>query len=160
MSQPVHVLRPSAPRRAFGLVVQAALGLILIYLAAAFPPQSLTWRAFLVVLGIAALLLAVRGWRGSAQAIVLDETGLRQEDGTEIAPLARIRSVDRAVFTFKPSNGFLVRLDAPLGRAWVPGMWWRIGRRVGIGGVTNAAETRMVADALSLMVMRRDGGLD
>jgi hypothetical protein len=160
MSAPLHVLRPSGPRRAFGLVVQGALGLILVYLAAAHPREAPGWRLFLIALGVAALVLALRGWRGSSQGIVLDGAGLRQEDGTEIAPLDRILSVDRAVFAFKPSNGFLVRLDAPLGRAWVPGMWWRIGRRVGVGGVTNAAETRMVADALSLMLLRRDGKAD
>ena len=87
---------------------------------------------------------------------LLDETGLRQEDGTPIAPLDDIASIDRALFSFKPSNGFLIRLRAPLGRAWVPGMWWRIGRRVGIGGVTGGAETKMMADALSMMVAERD----
>jgi len=156
MSEPIHVLRPSAPRRAFGFVVQVVLGLTLLYLAVVHPPDVLGWRIFLIVLGIAALVLGQRGWTGSAQGIVLDAEGLREEDGRPIAPLDRIASVDRALFSFKPSNGFLIRLDAPLGRAWVPGMWWRIGRRVGIGGVTRAAETKVMADALSMMIAQRD----
>ncbi|PWJ22506.1 hypothetical protein [Jannaschia seohaensis] len=156
MSEPIHILYPSAPRRAFGLVVQIVLGLALLYLAVAHPPQVLGWRIFLVVLGIAALVLGHRGWVGSAQGIVLDETGLREESGRVIAPLDRIVSVDRALFSFKPSNGFLIRLDEPLGRAWVPGMWWRIGRRVGIGGVTRGAETKILSDALSMMIAQRD----
>ncbi|MFO6465670.1 hypothetical protein ACK8OR_14845 [Jannaschia sp. KMU-145] len=156
MSEPLHILRPSAPRRVLGLVVQVLLGLLLLYIAMAFPPAELIWRVVLLGLGIAALVLAQSGWRGSSIGIVLDEDGLRQEDGRPIAPLDNIASVDRALFSFKPSNGFLVRLREPMGRAWVPGMWWRIGRRVGIGGVTGGAETKIVADALSFMVAERD----
>ena len=156
MTEPLHILRPSPPRRVVGLVIQLALGGLVLWLAVVHPPASLGWRLFLIAFGVAALVLAQKGWQGSAQGIVLDETGLRQEDGTPIAPLDDIASIDRALFSFKPSNGFLIRLRAPLGRAWVPGMWWRIGRRVGIGGVTGGAETKMMADALSMMVAERD----
>lgn len=156
MADPIHILHPSAPRRAFGFVTQIVLGLALLYLALAHPPELLGWQVFLIVLGIAALVLGQRGWTGSAQGIVLDEDGLREESGRMIAPLESIVAVDRALFSFKPSNGFLIRLDAPLGRAWVPGMWWRIGRRVGIGGVTRGAETKILSDALSMMIAQRD----
>lgn len=134
------------------------LGAVLLYLAAVYPPTDLGWRLFLIVLGLAALFLGMRGWHGSSVAILLDDGGLRQEDGTIIAPLSEIASVDRALFTFKPSNGFIIRLHSPLGRAWVPGMWWRLGKRIGIGGVTSGAETKIMADALSMMVAARDGG--
>lgn len=157
---PLHVLRPSGPRRFFGLAVQLILGSLLLYVAIVHPPADLLWKLFLIGLGLGALVLARHGWRGSARGIVLDETGLHQEDGRAVAPLDNIASVDRALFSFKPSNGFIVRLRAPMGRAWVPGMWWRVGRRVGIGGVTGGAETKIVADALSFMVARRDGDFD
>lgn len=157
-SGPIHVLRPSGTRRVVGLVVLLALGMMLLSIAVLDPPGNPGWLVFLIAMGAGALFLAQRGWRGSAVAIVLDADGLHEEDGTPIAPLADIVSVDRATFSFKPSNGFLIRLRDPLGRAWNPGMWWRIGRRVGIGGVTRGAETKMVADALSAMVMERDAG--
>ena len=153
----MHILRPSAPRRAIGLAIQAALGGLLLWLAVVHPPSNVVWLVFLVVLGVAVLALAQKGWRGSAQGIVLREDGLFAEDGAPIAPLDDIASVDRALFSLKPSNGFLIRLARPLGRAWVPGMWWRMGRRVGIGGVTRGADTKIVADALAVMVARRDG---
>ena len=156
MDAPLHILRPSGPRRTLGLVMQGLLGAMLLWLAVAYPPESLALRLFLVAFGIVALMLAQRGWQGSQQGIVLREDGLFQEDGRPIAPLAEIASVDRALFTFKPSNGFLIRLAEPIGRAWVPGMWWRVGRRVGIGGVTGGAETKMLADTLSALVARRD----
>ena len=152
------VLRPSPARQAFGLSVQALLGAILLWLVVSVPPASMGWRLFLFALGTGALVLAVRGWRGAAQGIVLTEAGLHLEDGTPLAPLDRIRAVDRSAFTFKPANGFLLTLDAPLGRAWVPGLYWRVGRRLGVGGMTNAAETKAVAQALSILVAQRDAG--
>ncbi|MGB3409452.1 MAG: hypothetical protein WBA67_18380 [Jannaschia sp.] len=160
MTEPMLILRPSAPRRVFGLLIQLTLGGLLLYLAVVFPPASAGWRIFLIVLGVAALVMGQRGWYGSALGIVLDETGLHQEDGRPVAPMDNIASVDRALFSFKPSNGFIVRLREPMERAWVPGLWWRMGRRVGVGGVTGGAETKIVADALSLMVAARDEGRD
>lgn len=160
MPEPLHVLRPSAPRRVLGAAIQLALGGLILWIAVAHPPSNPLWLVFLIVFGLAALMLAQKGWRGSANAIVLDERGLYAEDETPIAPLGNIASVDRALFSFKPSNGFLIRLRAPAGRAWSPGMWWRFGRRVGIGGVTGGAETKIVADALSFMVAERDARED
>ncbi|CTQ33801.1 hypothetical protein [Jannaschia rubra] len=154
--EPLHVLRPSAMRRTMAFAVQLALGAMLLWLGFVHPPASAAWQVFLIGLGLATLVLAQKGWRGSMQGIALDADGLRQEDGRPIAPLADIASVDRALFSFKPSNGFVVRLRQPVGNAWVPGMWWRLGRRVGIGGVTGGAETRIMADALSAMVAERD----
>ncbi|CUH39773.1 hypothetical protein JSE7799_02501 [Jannaschia seosinensis] len=156
MSAPLHIVRASPSRRAFAVGVQGILGLLLLWIALASPPADLGWRAFLVVAGVAALLLAWRGWERSGVALILDADGLRQEDGTWIAAMDDIDSVDRSLFTFKPSNGFLIRLRRPLGRAWAPGLWWRVNRRVGVGGVTNGRDTKILADALSFMVAERD----
>jgi hypothetical protein len=151
-----HVLRPSPARRGFGLAVQTSLGVLLLWLAVAHPPEGWGWWAFLVALGGLTLATAWRGWRGGTLGLVLEEDGLRQEDGEWIAPLDNVAAVDRALFSFKPSNGFLIRLKEPMDRRWMPGMWWRIGRRVGIGGVTGGAETKVMADILTSMIARRD----
>ena len=156
MSEPLHILRASPPRRIFAVGVQGVLGLLLLWIALAVPPEGLGWRAFLVLAGLGAVLLALRGWRGSDAVLVLDADGLRQADGTPVAPMQAIASVDRSLFTFKPSNGFLIRMREPLGFGWTPGLWWRVGRRVGVGGVTNARDTKMLADALSFLVAQRD----
>jgi hypothetical protein len=67
--------------------------------------------------------------------------------------------VERGAFAFKPSNGFLVRLDKPLGRGWAPGLWWRLGRLLGVGGVTSASQSKAMAEILSLELARRAGKL-
>lgn len=64
-------------------------------------------------------------------------------------------SVDRGVFAFKPSNGFLVRTRDGAPAAWVPGIWWRRGRSIGIGGLIPAHQTKLVAEVLSVELARR-----
>jgi hypothetical protein len=130
---------------------------VLLWIALSTPPADPVWLVFLLATGAITLLLAVRGWRRSDAPLHLRADGLWQEDGTPVAPLDEIEAVDRALFTFKPSNGFLLRTRAPLGRAWAPGMWWRIGRRVGIGGVISGADTKIAADILSTLVARHGG---
>jgi hypothetical protein len=152
----LHVLRPSPARRAFGALTQAMLGLIVLWIALASPPDDPEWLVFLLVLGAVMIALTIRGWRRSDAPLLLQADGLWEEGGGAVAPLAEIEAVDRALFSFKPSNGFLIRTRSPLGRAWAPGMWWRIGRRVGVGGVISGADSKIAADILSALVARRD----
>jgi hypothetical protein len=152
----LHVLRPSPARRAFGALTQAGLGAILLWIAAATPPVEPAWLVFLVVLGAGAIVLALRGWRRSEAPLILRRDGLWEEGGAAVAPLGEVEAVDRSLFTFKPSNGFLLRLRRPLGAAWAPGMWWRLGRRVGIGGVISGADSKIAADILSTLLAERD----
>jgi hypothetical protein len=152
----LYEITASEPRRVFGSLVQGLLGILLITVALASPPRDLGFVILLLAIGVVALVTAIRGWRASGGRIVLRTDGLFEDTGAPIAPLDLIDSVDRALFTFKPAQGFLIHLKEPGPRAWRPGMWWRLGRRVGIGGVTSGAQTKIVADTLSMMVADRD----
>ena len=161
-------IAPSPVRRALGVGVLVLLGAALVAIALARPPEAPGWRLFLLANGAVALWLSRRMWLVSARGLVLTEAGLREEGegGRWLAPIEAVRGVERGAFAFKPSNGFLLRLAAPGPRAWSPGVWWRVGRRVGVGGVLRAAEARAAADALHLMTAssspsrpgRRSGG--
>ncbi|RVT84546.1 hypothetical protein DXV76_12780 [Rhodobacteraceae bacterium CCMM004] len=155
---PLARLRASPPRRAFGTGVLGLLGLLLIWLAVTAGP-TLPWRLVLLALGGGALAGAIRVWQATKATLLLYPHGLVDSDGRVVAEMDEIKAVDRGMFAFKPSNGFLMTLTAPAGRAWAPGLWWRVGRRVGVGGVTSSAEARAMADVLSVLIARRDGGL-
>ena len=157
-TDPMLTVRPSPARHYFGVGVQAALGLLLLYVAFATPPADITWQVFLLVIGVGALLTAGRAWTAANGAVVLRADGLFDAQGRTIARLDEITNVDRAVFSFKPSNGFLIRMNTRQERAWVPGMWWRFGKRVGIGGVLPGAQAKLIADTLSAMIDARDEG--
>jgi len=148
-------IRPTMLRRLVGVGTLAVLGGLLVYIGVAFPPRTILWQAFLVGLGALALWLAERSWRASAREIELTETELRDSAGTVICALDDIVAVERGAFAFKPSQGFLLRLSGPAPASWAPGLWWRLGRRVGIGGLTPGADARVVADALSAHVASR-----
>jgi hypothetical protein len=64
--------------------------------------------------------------------------------------------VERGAFALKPSNGFTLVMKHKSPRAWAPGIWWRTGYRVGVGGVTAAGQSRFMAEQIALMIARRD----
>jgi hypothetical protein len=136
----------------------SALGLVLLWVAVTAPARAPGWQAFLIGAGLAALGAAWAQWRATTRGLVLTRAGLVDTEGTEIAALADIVAVDRSLFAFKPSNGFLLRLARPAPRGWAPGLWWRLGRNVGIGGATPGGETRAMADLISILLSEREQG--
>ncbi len=123
----------------------------MIYLALSTSP-TLPWRLFLLGVGGLSLWLADATRRATETSIVLTTDGLRSSDGEEIALLDQITAVKRGTFDLKPSNGFSVILKQPRTRRWQPGMWWAIGRRVGVGGVTPASQAKPMAMMLESLL--------
>ncbi len=144
----------SAPRRLLGVGALVFLGALLIYMAFAAPP-SLVWQLFLLALGAGALVLAALMRQATALELELTETELRDTSGAVLARIDDVVRVDRGAFAMKPSNGFTLTTNRPQARCWRPGLWWRLGRRVAVGGVTSGAQTRPVADVIAAMIARR-----
>lgn len=145
-------LEASGPRRIIGAAVLAMLGAFLIYLALWHPPQSLALRVFLVGFGAFALFGCVRLWHCTLVTLELTATELREEGGRVLARVDQITDVSRGAFAFKPSNGFSLTLKSPGGFVWAPGLWWRVGRRIGVGGVTSAAPARVMAETIAALI--------
>ncbi|WP_254436800.1 hypothetical protein [Ruegeria arenilitoris] len=144
----------SAPRRWIGVGMLTTVGVLVLYVALASPP-ALGWQLFLIVVGGAAFWLAYRMWFATADRIELTQSEIRTGSGHKIADVQDIESVDRGVFAFKPSNGFLIRTNTSTGARWEPGLWWRLGHRVGVGGMTAAAETKFMSEILSAILAER-----
>lgn len=147
-------IEASAPRRVMGTLMLGGTGCILVYLALAAPPSPV-WLLFLLVVGAGALWLAVRMWQATIHRIELTAQELRCSDGQVIARVEEIEAIDRGFFAFKPSNGFLIRTRAPGARSWLPGLWWRMGRRIGVGGVTPGQQGKVMSDILAAMLAQR-----
>ncbi|WP_299952834.1 hypothetical protein [uncultured Roseobacter sp.] len=148
-------IKASAGRRFLGIGLLSVLGVLVIYVAIASPP-SFGWQIFLVALGITALLVADAMRRSTAHVLELTRTELRDSGGVVIADVAEITGIDRGAFAFKPSNGFLLRLKNTGPRNWRPGLWWRVGRRVGVGGMTPGRQTKYMAEIIAVMLAERE----
>lgn len=151
----IAIVHASQPRRYFACAVMFVLGATLIYTALAQPP-ALPWLLFLLTFGGAALWLGERLWRATQRGIVLTETELRDTSGTLLARLDEVSHVDRGALAMKPANGFTLVLTERHGRGWAPGLWWRVGKRVGVGGVTAAGETKFMAEQIAQRLKGRD----
>ncbi|MEL7462830.1 MAG: hypothetical protein AAFN79_02110 [Pseudomonadota bacterium] len=109
----------------------------------------------------AALALAWFGYAmatAKASSVTFDGETLTDDAGVVICALEDIHSVERGFALFKPSGGFALLLKEEKPRAWSPGLWWRIGQRVGIGGATPGRSSRNMADAITIAMAMRDAG--
>ncbi|SHE50838.1 hypothetical protein SAMN05444273_101630 [Litoreibacter ascidiaceicola] len=159
-SEVIAGLVPSAPRRMFGTAVLYGLGALLFYLVITQPPEGLHLVFLLVLIGAVSIYGGYKMWDVTGHMIELTEEELRLSDGRVIFRMDDVVKVDRSFFAFKPSNGFLVTLKTPYPRQWAPGLWWRFGKRVGVGGLTSGAEGKLMADTLTAMIATRDGIVD
>jgi hypothetical protein len=145
----------SGARRFLGMASLGALGLMLIYIAVV-QTSALEFRLLVLLLGAGVLWLADKMRRATGTRIELTATQLRDSDGTVIALVSEIADMDRGFFAFKPSNGFLLHTAEKAPTQWRPGLWWRVGRRIGVGGMTGAGQTKMMSEMIAVMVAQRN----
>lgn len=144
----------SNARRYFAFGVLYGLGALLIYIAVA-RPTNLGGTLTLLGLGAVVLILGERLRAATSREIELTETEVRDSTGQVLAQIADIVAVERGAFAMKPSNGFTLLLREKAPRAWVPGMWWRMGRRVGVGGTTGAGPAKFMAEQIAFRIAQR-----
>ncbi|SFR43667.1 hypothetical protein SAMN04488005_1937 [Yoonia tamlensis] len=144
-------VQASALRRIFAFGVLLGLGGLVIYTALVQPPAPV-WLVFMLAFGGAMLWLAETMRRCTLLSIELTETELRASNGFVLARMDEIIAVDRGAFAFKPSNGFTLKLKEKKPRSWAPGLWWRYGRRIGVGGVTSAGQAKFMAEQIALRI--------
>lgn len=160
MTQPIASLHASPIRRVLAVGVLFATGFLLLGLVVMQPPASVGWTIYLIVMGAATLWIATRLTQATAHQVLLTDEGLFDSRGICICRMEDIADVERGVFAFKPSNGFLVRLNQSMPRAWAPGLWWRFGRKVGVGGVTPAAQAKFMAEVMAMRIVARRANAD
>ena len=149
-------LEASPVRRSLALLVMLLLGFLLVYLAIT-TDASFFHKVFLVIVAAAVLWMARAMQRGTKGHIELRETGLFFENGQCLTLINEITRIDRGVFAFKPSNGFVVSLNQKTQGAWVPGLYWKFSTKIGIGGITTPSDAKFMADTSAVLIAGRAG---
>ncbi|NIZ13460.1 hypothetical protein [Phaeobacter sp. HF9A] len=163
MSRPHHAddilatVEATPLRRVLGVGMLLGLGGLTLYVAMSGAP-ALGWRLFLLAVAVGALWMGYRMWQATAHRLELTAEGLRCSDGEVLIRIADLEHMDRGFFAFKPSNGFLMRSRQAGAGRWYPGLWWRMGRRVGVGGVTPGSQTKTMTEILAALMAERDMG--
>ena len=152
-AHPALRMTPSRPRLVLGAGILLVLAVVVVGLAVQ-GVYTLPGRVTLLAIALGAGLLARRVWRAGQVSLVLEDDTLREDGpgGRVLARVGDIRAVERGAFAFKPSNGFLLKLHEPGPAVWVPGVWWRSRRHVGVGGLLPAHQTRLVSEAIAMQL--------
>ncbi|MFV2053131.1 hypothetical protein [Aliiroseovarius sp. YM-037] len=148
-------IRPSQPRRIVTLCILLSLGVLVILIAFLRPPPEFHWRILLLLFGGVVIWFADLLRRATLKSLILTKDDLRDSNGRLLVRVEDIVSIDRGVFAIKPSNGFMLKTATSMDRAWAPGVWWRIGNRIGVGGVTPAGEAKSMAEIITVMLAQR-----
>lgn len=149
------VVEASLPRRVVALGMLCVLAILVIYVAIATPP-ALGWQIFLIAVGISSLMVANSVRKATESRLELTREELRDTSGVVLVRLEDVASIDRGAFAFKPSNGFVLRLKTSHSRGWRPGLWWRGGKRIGVGGMTPGGQTKFMSDIIAVMLVERE----
>ena len=144
---PPPVLEATPFRWVVGMVVLVALAMMLLRAAVS---QGIVGQTLMSAAAVAALALAWTMLRARGQTLHWQQAGLCDGNGRVIAAREQIIAVDRGALALKPSNGFTLRLRDPQPRQWSPGLWWRFGRRVGVGGLASPGVAKALADRIAL----------
>lgn len=147
-------LKAAPARRYFALFILYVLGALLCVLAWNSAEAALGWRIMLFAVGLAVFVLAAKLGQATKGRLVLTEQALTDETGRVVAMLSDIASVDRGALAVKPSNGFTLRLRTRTARRWEPGIFWANGKRVGVGGVTEAGAGKAMAEMIQVRIVK------
>ncbi|MCY4542472.1 MAG: hypothetical protein OXB95_08795 [Rhodobacteraceae bacterium] len=146
-NEAIATIAPSPARRAITTLLLLVLGGLLI--DSSFANRSaVVFGSITMAIGVASIALAYVIYRTTRHSIELRGSAVVSTDGTLLAELDNISKIEIGLLDFKPASGFTIRLHEPMPAAWKVGLWWRIGRSVGIGGCTPKSDAKQFATIL------------
>ncbi|OUS06960.1 hypothetical protein A9Q96_08300 [Rhodobacterales bacterium 52_120_T64] len=155
MSEILVKLEVAQGRRLFGVLAIVGLGLTLLYIAAVFPPTKILSLLSLIAVGGLFIWAGTRLYRSTFDTVLLTREAITTQSGRVLCRLDDIATVDRGFFAFKPSNGFLILLKKRGGRSWAPGIWWQLGKHLGIGGVTSPRQSKEMVSIIQILLAEK-----
>jgi hypothetical protein len=152
MFVPVMILPLSWARHYLAMIMLAAMGFLFLSIVVKTPPAAPLGIVFLIAVGALALYVSYLVWQVSGRSLHLTADELCDDQGQVLCLVKDIKTVERGALAFKPSGGFVVVLKTRVARGWAPGLWWKFGKRIGVGGVVSSGAGKAMADVLAARV--------
>ena len=139
---------PSHRIKILGTIIFGLL-LFLIYTVSSLD-NEITLLDFLLIPLIILLALWFKSFlnRYSKMGFLINQEGLFNLDKSLICRIDEIDQIDTSPYTFKSANGFIVILKTKNSFKTVPGLYWRLGKRISIGGLIAKNESKFVSSTL------------
>jgi len=154
----IKLVAPFVPaRRWFGVF---SLGLPAFLIAALLVQGAITNVLSVILLLIVAAVFGSAAYRMATvpdAGIVFDGHSLSTEDGVLLAAIEDIAEVQTGIFAMRPSNGFTLIMKKAGKMPTRPGIYWRQGRHMGVGGLLRAAEAKSIGKAIQAEVVVKKG---
>ena len=87
---------------------------------------------------------------------VIKDGSIFLPDGRLLCKLSSIETVDTSPYTFKSTNGFIIRLKERSSLDWSPGLFWKLNKRISIGGLITKSESKWLSTAI-ITILAREG---
>ncbi|HSF93004.1 MAG TPA: hypothetical protein VLA51_12490, partial [Paracoccaceae bacterium] len=130
-------------------------GVFMVMLAASTVASNFVAMIPMLLIGAGMLWLAWRYWNATSSGLIFTGAGLFRQDGTLIIPAAAIEDLDRTTFGFRPTNGFVLKLNRPVGRAWQPGVYWSYGKSFAVGGANSKVAGKAFGDGIVMYLVEK-----
>ena len=113
--------------------------------------EEVTSLEFLLIPTIVFLAIWFRSFlqRYSKVGFLINQSGLFNLDGSIVCEIGDIERIDVSPYTFKSANGFIVILKTKSSFKSIPGLYWRLGKRLSIGGLVSKNESKFLSHTLS-----------
>ncbi|MCY4445271.1 MAG: hypothetical protein OXC02_02250 [Rhodobacteraceae bacterium] len=151
--KPEAIVRPPLGKRVVATSLLVLGGLGLGYYGTVYywgQPGSF----ILYFLALVTFFVCFKFYTTTGQSVLLFHNRVISSSGELLFEVQNIKSIDNGLFAFKPSNGALVHLHSSMPAIVRFGLWWRIGKRVGIGGCTSRAEVNVMVDLIRAKMTR------
>ena len=86
--------------------------------------------------------------RYSKIGFVISTDGLFDLNMDLICTIDDIKKIDVSPYTFKSANGFIILLKTKSSFKSIPGLYWRVGKRISIGGLVSKNESKLLSGRL------------
>ncbi|MEE2775026.1 MAG: hypothetical protein VYE27_08945 [Pseudomonadota bacterium] len=118
------------------------LGLILIINSFSLDKAA---NLFFFCIGLTIILISYRIYQNRDKGFIITPCGIFEKNGRLICNFNEIDKIDTSPFSFKATNGFVVKLKNKTTFDFSVGLWWKYNRRLSIGGMISKNESKYLS---------------